>query len=77
MLPCYIIWVSWNTFRENDLIDPRDTHDLWGQTVDNFCSHSSTGHSDQVWSKFDQACGKRNELWEEEEEERNRKIEIS
>ena len=38
-------------------------NDLWGQTVDNFCSHSPTGHSDQVWSKSDQACGRRSKLW--------------
>ena len=60
-------------------------HDLWGQTVDNFCSHlltawtsenslmsMLTGHSDQVWSKSDQACGRRNKLWEEEQKERGR-----
>ena len=39
-------------------------HDLWGQTKHNFCSHSPTGHSDQVWSKSDQACGRRCKLWE-------------
>ena len=47
----------------------RPLNDLWGQTVDHFCSHLPTGHSDQVWSKSDQACGRRNKLWEEEEEE--------
>ena len=60
-------------------------HDLWGQTVDNFCSHSPTGHSDQVWSKSDQACGRRSKLWErrkkkerkERKKKRNRKKEIS
>ena len=44
-------------------------HDLWGQTVDIVCSHSPTGHFDQVWSKSDQAWGRRNKLWEEKDEE--------
>ena len=31
-------------------------HDLWGQTVDNFCSHSSIDAFDQVSSKSNETC---------------------
>ena len=33
-------------------------HDLWGQTVDNFCSHLPTDASDEVSSKSNKACSR-------------------
>ena len=34
-------------------------HDIWGQTVDNFCSHLPTDASDQISSQSNEACRRR------------------
>ena len=34
-------------------------HGLWGQTVDNFCSHMSANYFNKVSSKFNEACRRR------------------
>ena len=56
------IFFTWLTF----LTHVTPTWPLRSNCWYNICSHLPIGHSDQVWSKFNQACIRRNKLWEEE-----------
>ena len=47
--------------------------DPWGHIKYNFCSYPLMHDCDQVWSKSDKVCGRRNRLPERKKEERKKK----